>query len=340
MWNFVGNSYAVSLLDRAIREGSPAHAYLLAGPSHVGKKTLAIRFAQALNCAFKPPPCRVCPSCQRIAEGKHADVSIIGVEPGSSRTEIGIDQIRALSHQANFPPYEGRYRVFIMDRAELLSLEAANCLLKTLEEPPGRVVFMLLVAHVDSIPATVVSRCEGLNLRPVAKSEIEEALRTQFGLEPERSRLISRRACGLPGRAFALAQDESLLAAFDAYRQELLRLFVMDDANRLLYSGELTKRFSSNREEVLDMLGVWLTLAHDMLREGVGQGGLVSNVDIVSEVRRYAQGTGCLEIRRLIDHIQSAITDLRRNANTMLAFDSLALSVPYLREVNVGQPQR
>jgi len=139
MWRVIGQERMVSLLRRSLDKGIVAHAYLFTGPPHIGKMTLALDLARALNCEATKPPCGECVSCQKIDQGKHADVQIIGLNSindtsGDKRqAEISIDQIRQLQHSANLPPFEGRCKVFIIDRAEFLSIEAANCLLKTLD---------------------------------------------------------------------------------------------------------------------------------------------------------------------------------------------------------------
>lgn len=328
MYNIVGHDQAVGVLTQAIESDSHAHAYLFEGPSHVGKGTLALQLAQALNCESPSPPCGNCPSCRRIAERKHADINIIGVEHGSAHTEISIDQIREVCHEASLPPYEGQCRVFIIDGAEFLSLEAANCLLKTLEEPPGKVVFILLATFTDSLPSTVVSRCEQLTLRPVAVSRIEKTLVDDFGLDLAKSRLISRLSCGLPGWAFTAARDESLLSSHYERRKKLLDLFELTDADRLLYSSELAKRFVSNREEVMGILRLWLSLGQDIMFENLGLGEFISNIDFVAVLRRYARMIGLLDVRRFIACIESTITGLRHNANPIVAFDCLVLAAP------------
>ena len=125
MWQVIGQTRAVSLLQRGLETDSLAHAYLFVGPAHVGKMTLALNLAQALNCEAAEPPCGQCLSCQKIASAKHADVQIIGLGyDGDSvetrpRVEISIDQIRQLQHSANLPPFEGKCRIFIIDGAAL-----------------------------------------------------------------------------------------------------------------------------------------------------------------------------------------------------------------------------
>ena len=112
MWQVIGQDKVLSLLDYSLKTDAIAHAYLLVGPRHVGKGTLAINLAQALNCDGPELPCGQCRSCQRILEGKHADVTPIGLD---SKTEIGIDDIRGLQRSASLPPYEGKCKVFIID---------------------------------------------------------------------------------------------------------------------------------------------------------------------------------------------------------------------------------
>ncbi|MFC1908234.1 ATP-binding protein, partial [Chloroflexota bacterium] len=138
MWQVVGQTKVVSLLKRSLEREIVAHAYLFVGPPHVGKMTLALDLAQAVNCEAVESPCGECLSCQKIALANHADVRIIGLTTDRDlvedkpRVEISIDQIRQMQHSASLPPFEGKYKVFIIDGAEHLSSEAANCLLKTL----------------------------------------------------------------------------------------------------------------------------------------------------------------------------------------------------------------
>ncbi len=176
MWQVIGQEKALTLLKRSLAEDNLAHAYLLVGPSHIGKMTLAINLAQALNCFKDEPPCGQCSSCVRISRGCHADVQVLSLksktnEKGKSNVEIGIDDIRDVQHVANLPPFEGGHKVFIIDGAENMSAEASNCLLKILEEPPTKVVFLLLTSEEDKLLPTIVSRCQRIGLKPMPAAE-------------------------------------------------------------------------------------------------------------------------------------------------------------------------
>jgi DNA polymerase-3 subunit delta' len=206
MWQVIGQDKILSLLDYSLETNAIAHAYLVAGPRHVGKGTLAFNLAQALNCDSPEPPCGQCRSCQRILEGKHADVIPLGLD---SKTEIGIDDIRGLQRLANLPPYEGKYKVFIIDDAEYLSTEAANSLLKILEEPPQRVVWLLLAAEEEHLLPTIISRCQRLELKPVPSEQVQETLVNSYNIEANRAKLLAQLCHGRFGWALsALANDD------------------------------------------------------------------------------------------------------------------------------------
>jgi len=159
VWQVVGHEWAVELLKRSLTNGRVAHAYLLTGPPQIGKTTLALNFAQALNCQNPEGPCGECLSCRKIAHGTHPDVRVIEGQGGT----IKIDQIRALQRQAALSCTEGRWKVFILRQMERATTEAANCLLKTLEEPPAHVILVLTASEADALPPTIVSRCQVLN---------------------------------------------------------------------------------------------------------------------------------------------------------------------------------
>ena len=174
MWQVIGQDKILALLKRSLKERNIAHAYLFVGPHHVGKRTLALNLAQALNCDdLEQPPCGQCRSCLRIAAGKHADVIFSGLD---SKTEIGIDDMRELQRAANLPPYEGKSKVLIIDDAEYMSSEAANSLLKTLEEPPPSITWLLLASEERRLLPTIISRCQRLELKPVPVEQTRQIL--------------------------------------------------------------------------------------------------------------------------------------------------------------------
>jgi DNA polymerase-3 subunit delta' len=342
VWQTVGQSRAVALLRYSLEQGAMAHAYLIVGPPHVGKMTLALDLARAVNCLGDEPPCGQCDPCLKIAAGRHADVQIIGLESTGDavdkpRTEIGIDQVRELQHSSSLPPFEGRYRVYIIDGAELMSTEAANCLLKTLEEPPGVVIFVLLTSNESALLATVVSRCQRLELRPLPASQVGVALSEGRGVEPKKAELLARLSHGCLGWAIAAANDENILEQRDQRLDKMLDIMRADYEERFDYVNQLVAWFSQSRGLVQEILDLWLDWWRDLLLVKLGCGDDVTNIDRQEMLAGLAQGYGLAEVRAFIGAIQAAGEQLAKNANPRLVLEVLMLGLPERRAaVNYG----
>ncbi|MFC1915633.1 ATP-binding protein [Chloroflexota bacterium] len=334
MWQVVGQTRVISLLQRGLEKESLAHAYLLVGPHHVGKMTLALNLAQALNCEATERPCGECVSCQKITSANHADVQVIGLSQDENpaedklRTEIGIDQIRQMQHSASLPPFEGKYKIFVIDGAELLSTEAANCLLKTLEEPVGKVIFMLLTANDNLIPATVVSRCQRLELAPLAVTEVETALDSRWGVEPQKARLLARLSHGCLGWALSAAFDDNLLQQRVEKVSRLLEVITSDYEERFAYATQLAAQFTQNRELVYEILDLWLDWWRDLMLVKISCSALITNADQSAALVEMASGYSLIQIRAFVDSIQAAGEQLRQNANPRLVLEVLMLDMP------------
>ena len=331
MWQVIGQTRAVSLFQHSLEAGTLAHAYLLVGPPHVGKMTLAINLAQALNCEAAERPCLECASCQKIASGGHADVQVIGLTQNEDAAEaklIGIDQIKQMQHSASLPPFEGSYKVFIIDGAELLSMEAANCLLKTLEEPVGKVIFILLTVNDSLLPATVVSRCQRLELPPLSIAEVASALAGKWGIEPERARLLAGLSHGCLGWALSAAADDSLLQQRDEELNRLLDVITADGEERFAYVARLAAQFNQNRRLVYGVLDLWLDYWRDLMLVKIGCDDIITNIDRLDRLVEMAGGYRLAQIKAFIESIRAAAEQLRQNANPRLVLEVLMLDIP------------
>jgi DNA polymerase-3 subunit delta' len=303
--------------------------------------TLAINLAQALNCQTEEKPCGGCDACLKIKQGKHADVQVIDIESTTEndearrRTEIGIEQIRQLQHSANLPPFEGSYKVFIIDRVELLSKEAANCLLKTLEEPAQKIVFILMTANAELVPPTVQSRCQEMRLVPMPAETISNVLQESYNSQPQQAELLSRLCHGCIGWAISAALDNKTMEQYIERRAEMLAAIKAGCIERFVYADKLAKQFSREREEVQQILDIWLDTWRDLLLLKNGCGGMIANIDIEEKLEAIANEYEPESIRRFIDNIKETGKKLRLNANPRLALEVLMLDVPQKAEERI-----
>ena len=214
----IGQETTATTLANAVRRGRVAQAYLFAGPRGVGKTSLARILAKALNCATGPTvtPCGECDNCRTIAVGNDTDV--LEIDGASNRS---IDDVRELRERVRFAPGHSPYKVYIIDEVHMLTTEAFNALLKTLEEPPERVVFIFATTRLDKVPPTIVSRCQRFIFRRIPAAAIEAKLESiarveGLRLEPGAAALLARRAAG------SMRDGESLLDQVTAFGGETI----------------------------------------------------------------------------------------------------------------------
>jgi DNA polymerase-3 subunit delta' len=325
MWQVIGQDKILSLLDYSLKTNAIAHAYLLVGPRHVGKGTLAINLAQALNCDGSELPCGQCRSCQRIREGKHADVIPIGLD---SRMEIGIDDIRGLQHSANLPPYEGKCKVFIIDEAEYLSTEAANSLLKILEEPPPRVVWLLLAAEEGRLLPTVISRCQRLELKPVPSDRVQQVLINSYNVDADKAKLLSQLCHGRLGWAVSALTNDDILQKRSQRIDKLVSLLTASLEQRFAYAQDSASQFSQDRKAGVDIVEAWLDWWRDLMLIRGGCKEAIINVDYEIVLEEQAGGLSLSEIERFLANLGLLQEAISKNANPRLAWEWLMLNLP------------
>lgn len=325
MWQVVGHDHAVRLLRNSIQTGRVSHAYLFSGPRQVGKSTLAREFARALNCEEADPPCGTCRSCRKIAAATHPDIQILGLEEGAKN--ISIDAIRKLQESVALKPFEGRTKVYIIEEVERLSEAAANSLLKTLEEPPPSVVMVLTTLDESALLPTVVSRCQQIELRPVASAVVESTLRER-GTDPERSRLIAALAKGRIGWALETASGRGVLEKRAELLQRLADMTRSGRVERFAFAAELATLYGRDPESAREVLDTWQSWWRDLLLFRIGLRELAVNLDFGERLRQESGNYSVELLGRMVGSIQRTVTLLGRNVNPRLALETLMLSVP------------
>jgi DNA polymerase-3 subunit delta' len=325
MWQVIGQDKILSLLDYSLKTDTIAHAYLLVGPRHVGKGTLAINLAQALNCDGPELPCGQCRSCQRILEGKHADVAPIGLD---SKTEIGIDDIRGLQRLANLPPYEGKCKVFIIDDAEYLSTEAANSLLKILEEPPPRIVWLLLAAEEEHLLPTIISRCQRLELKPVPSERVQEVLVNSYNVDANKAKLLTQLCHGRLGWAVSALTNDDILEQRSQRIAKLVSLLTAGLEQRFAYAQDLASQFSQDRKVGADIVEAWFNWWRDLMLVKGGCKEAIINVDYETVLEEQAGGLSLSEIKEFLANLGLLQEEISKNVNPRLALEWLMLNLP------------
>jgi DNA polymerase-3 subunit delta' len=322
----IGQERAVDYLKRVIAGEKVPHAYLFTGIPGVGKTTTAVAFVRAINCQEPADGegCGHCRICRQMAGGNFPDLMYI--KPDGQN--IKIEQIRGLTHTLSFKPMAAKYRACIIQRAEMMTEEAANSFLKTLEEPPAGNIFILkTIEPLDLLP-TIVSRCQKIPFRPIPFSLIEAWLKREEGMDQERASLIARVSDGSLGKAIDIV-DTDFLEDRQAHLLNIIQLPTVSKEKALEmaleYSGKAKKGAqagSRNDADIYEVMGIWKTWYRDLiLMKAGGAPGLLVNIDFTRKLKNLSKK---YTIDDLIDSfllVDQAQRDLMRNPNISLMME-------------------
>jgi len=323
-WNLIGHEWAVDMLKKHVVTGTTRHAYLFAGPPGLGRRTLALRFAQALNCQTPVEagiPCGQCRDCKQIEAMQHADLTIIQAE--SEGGTLKVDQIREARRSLTLKPYQSNYRVALFFRFQEANDNAANALLKTLEEAPSYAVLILTADNPEQLLPTIVSRCEVLRLRPLKIESVQSALENR-GIETGQARLIAHISGGRFGYALRLIENEALLEKREERLNDLQSLISASRVENFAYADKLARDKESMRQAVLIWLSYWRDV---MLRSAQAETPLV-NVDRNVEIEDLAGRLDLSIARRAVSDFEDVLEKMERNVNSRLLAEVLLLDLP------------
>jgi DNA polymerase-3 subunit delta' len=355
----VGHTWAVDMLRQQVGRGEARQAYLFTGPPGIGRRTLALRFAQALNCETPSAPglpCGTCYHCTHLEKnignlllgsgakpgGGHPDLRVIQPVPAGLRDEeeealeprldmrpdranlnLKVNQVRRANLTMSMKPYAAQHRILLFVRFETATDGASNALLKTLEEAPAHGVLILTAESSEGLLPTIVSRCEVIRLQPVPLKDVQSFLE-QRGADTEKARLLAHVSGGCPGAALRLLQDNGALE----YRREklgdLLELLAANRSRRFAYADKL----SGDKASMRNVLTLWLSFWRDVLWRASGASTPIANIDHEEDVEAISKRLELSGAARLVEDLDQALRKLEANVNARLLAEVLLLDWP------------
>jgi len=345
-WEVFGQDWAVNLLQQHVSRGGLRHAYLISGPIGIGRRTLALRLAQALNCATPIAPgvpCRTCRTCKQIEAGQHADLMVIKKLP--DKKDLGVDQIREVSRFLSLKPYMSPYKVVLVINFEDASPSAQNALLKTLEEAPDYGVLLLTAENNEQLLPTIVSRCEILRLRPAKVDDLAEFL-AERGMNAGKARLLAHLSSGCPGLALRLESDTTGLSFRTEKLDDLHSLLAARRIERFHFAEKLdkeNKKRAKGKEKDKDdddagkenlfrqTLLIWLSYWRDVLLKASNAQADLTNIDRTEEIETLAYALDRSRTRSVVVDLVKALDRLDKNVNPRLLTEVTLMDWPKVK---------
>jgi len=311
-----GHEKQIRILQQAMLKNRMAHAYLFYGMQGIGKKSVALVFAKALNCRTgQGDACGHCSSCLKVDHGNHPDLRII--EPAGQF--IRIDQIRELQQQMAFRPFDGGRRTLILIDAEKMNPPAAGALLKTLEEPTQANILILISSRPYLLPLTVLSRCQPLRFNPLPRDSVDRYLQKRLGVAPPAARLLAASSGGSIGRAIEMNDADYLLL-----RNNILEQVMGEKSHDPLDLFSLIHAFGQERKDILERLDILKGCFRDALvYKETGTTHYLMNQDRAREIQFFADGHSAADMLKNIRTVDRAYHAIDQNANRSLTLETM-----------------
>jgi len=323
--DITGHERPITLLKAALKQARLAHAYLFHGEANIGKFLAATRFAQTLNCEHAESIddqdcCGHCRACIQIAARTHPDYFVIEPDRELAVPQIKIEQVREITQQIIYRPLMGERKICLIDDADRLTVGAANALLKTLEEPPGHGLFILISSRPQALPITIRSRCQSLRFAPPAQTQVEAAIILKRELPPAESRFLALVTEGRIGEALTLE-----VANVRAQQRECLDLVApntLKSISAILTMAESLAK-ADRGAEILTWLNRWIRDLVIVITGG-DQKHLL-HLDQLDQLRQYAQHTDLEALLDLLNDIERTEQQATRHLNLHMALENILL---------------
>lgn len=321
--NIIGQQQIKNHLQNAIKQNNISHAYIFCGEKGSGKRTLAEAVAQTLQCTNRingTDACEICKSCKQAKSHNHPDIKFITHE----KTSISVDDIREqLNNDISIKPYSSQYKIYIIPDAGKMTGQAQNALLKTIEEPPGYAIIILITDNISNLLATIQSRCVTLNLKPLNNNEIAEYLTSHLKLEPGHAQIAAGFCQGNMGKAIRFASSED----FQEMKEQVLTLLKSIDRLSVTDIVNTIKIFSKNKNNINDYLDLMLLWYRDVLMFKVTKDtNLLLYHNEYKAISEQASKHGYEDIEKIIKAIDKAKLRLDANVNFEIAIELMALT--------------
>lgn len=321
--DIIGQDQIKEHLQSAIRTGKISHAYIINGERFSGKEFIARVFAMSLQCEKEGvEPCQVCHSCKQAMSDNQPDIiRITHDKPGS----IGVDDIRTqINSDVAIKPYSSPYKIYIMNEAEKMTVQAQNALLKTLEEPPAYAVILLLTTNINSMLQTILSRCVVLNMKPISDDLVKKFLMEQMQIPDYKAEVCVAFARGNIGKAKLLASSED----FEKVKEEalsLLRYIQEMDITEMIAAIKRVTEYKLNVDDYLDILSIWYRDV--LLFKATNDANHLVFREEIRNIRKVAGRTSYEGIERVIRALEKAKSRLEANVNFELTMELLLLDI-------------
>lgn len=319
----VGHRDIISYIQNAVTQNSVSHAYILNGERGSGKKLLANLFAMTLQCEAKgPEPCNSCHSCKQAESGNHPDIIHVTHEKPNT---IQVDDIREqINHTVDIKPYQGPYKIYIIDHADLMTVQAQNALLKTLEEPPAYAVILLLTENAETLLPTINSRCVMLKLRNIKDQLIKKYLMEILMVPDYKAEMCTAFAQGNMGRAIMLAHSDH----FNELKEDavqLLKYIHEMELDEVIAAVHNASKYKLDIEDFLNIIMAWY---RDVLMyKATKDLDKVIFKDQTEYIKNQARVSSYEGIEKILDSLEKAKARIKANVNFELALELLFLTI-------------